>query len=944
MAAQIISWIAWYFSVTALGLLAFPLLYRLLPNLPDRGYAVSRALGLLLWGFIFWLLASLGILRNDTGGLVFAAALLGGLSLWALWDVHPAKLGAWLRSHARPVIVVELLFLLAFAGWAVVRAANPEALGTEKPMELAFTNAILNSPTFPPHDPWLSGYAISYYYFGYVMMAMLARLGETSGGVAFNLGLALVFALSAVGTYGLLYNLLNLASRRDPSGKPPAPRFTLAALLGPLYVIIVSNLEGVLQVLHGAGVFWQRQANGVLDSPFWTWLDIEDLKLPPQEPFSWLPTRFWWWWRASRVLQDYDLAQQPREIIDEFPFFSYLLGDLHPHVLAMPFAFLCMTLALGLFLGAGSAGLSGRWRGGWGALRLNQRILAWAAIAAIPLGILLVGGGALRLSLALVQLGILVLFLSGVGIARLWDDFAEYGLEIFVRRDLGTLQVGVPLQVNGVFFALAAVVLGGMAFLNIWDFPIYVGLCAAAYALGLIVRQEYRLSQAARHLVWMGLALGLAGGLLYLPFYLGFSSQAGGPLPNLIYPTRGAHLWVMFGTLLLPILFYLVYLAVRQKNRRAALNGFKLAGGGMLLVWLLALLFGLVIVITPPANDLFLDSLAANTPSDLFQQAIARRFSSPGGWISLLAVLGLSLGLLFYWAPRRAAPRPATPDSPSPNLPALRTPQPAARPPFPFSSTNRFVLLLIIFGALLVTGPEFFYLRDLFGWRMNTIFKFYFQAWLMWSIAAAYCVVLLLRNLRRAWGFLFNLLFVLLLAAGLVYPPLSLWEKTGGFKPTRWTLDSADYLARSAPEETEAAHWLQNAPPGVLAEAVSPTGGSYTEYARFATLSGQPNVLGWVGHENQWRGEGSVASVGSRQGDLARLYCTRDWDEAKTILERYNIRYVIIGDLERTTYKPDQASCPLGLVETKFTRNLATVFQSGPVKIYEYAPGAGSED
>ena len=86
------------------------------------------------------------------------------------------------------MVSVEALFLLAFAAWAFVRAANPEAVGTEKPMELAFINAILRSPAFPPHDPWLSGYAISYYYFGYVLVAMLAKTGGTSGGVAFNLG------------------------------------------------------------------------------------------------------------------------------------------------------------------------------------------------------------------------------------------------------------------------------------------------------------------------------------------------------------------------------------------------------------------------------------------------------------------------------------------------------------------------------------------------------------------------------------------------------------------------------------------------------------------------------------------------------------------------------------------------------------------------------------
>ncbi len=78
-------------------------------------------------------------------------------------------------------------------------------------MELAFINAILKSPTFPPNDPWLSGYAISYYYFGYVLTAMLAALTGITGGVAFNLSISLVFALASIGAYGLVFNLLAVA-------------------------------------------------------------------------------------------------------------------------------------------------------------------------------------------------------------------------------------------------------------------------------------------------------------------------------------------------------------------------------------------------------------------------------------------------------------------------------------------------------------------------------------------------------------------------------------------------------------------------------------------------------------------------------------------------------------------------------------------------------------
>jgi uncharacterized membrane protein len=174
----------------------------------------------------------------------------------------------------------------------------------------------------------------------------------------------------------------------------------------------------------------------------------------------------WWWWRASRVVQDHDLLGGNKgDVIDEFPFFSYLLADLHPHVLAMPFALLAIGLALNLFMG-----------GGWGQIHIGK-----------------------------------------------WR-----------------LHMNVPT------FGLAAVVLGGMAFLNTWDFPIYLGVFCGAYILIRVRQSGWRWGLLGEFL-GAGLALGLSGILLYLPFYFGFSSQAGGFLPNLIYPTRGAHLWVMFG-------------------------------------------------------------------------------------------------------------------------------------------------------------------------------------------------------------------------------------------------------------------------------------------------------------------------------------------------------------------------------------------------------------
>jgi uncharacterized membrane protein len=137
-----------------------------------------------------------------------------------------------------------------------------------------------------------------------------------------------------------------------------------------------------------------------------------------------------------------------------------------------------------------------------------------------------------------------------------------------------------------------------------------------------------------------------------------------------------------------------------------------------------------------------------------------------------------------------------------------------------------------------------------------------------------------------------------------------------------WTLDGARLFHNRYPDDAAAADWLSTAPYGVIAEAV---GGEYSDYARMSTYSGLPAVVGWEGHEDQWRG---TFQEQRQRGevDIPLLYQTNNWDEALGIIQKYNIRYIVVGTLERTTYN---------LNELKFQRNLVAVFQSGNVVIYE---------
>ena len=401
--------LSWWFVLQLFTLAALPLAWRLFARLPGRGYPLAKALGLLLVAYVLWLGATLHVLPNSFGGAVVALIVVAGASWWLGRDgwrrdadgVRP--LAAWLKANRWLVLTTELLFLFVLVGWAAIRAYNPDIAGTEKPMEFAFVNGILRSPLFPPQDPWLSGYGISYYYFGYVMLAALVNLTGVDPAIAFNLGVALWYALVMIGAFGVVYDLVRLAgswkleagnwkletgsSKLEAgnwemgAGSWPveaetdatrnteyairnthhAPRTTHSqargiryGLLGALFVGFLGNLEGLVELAYH---------KSLVPLQWLQWLDIKQLTDNP--PSGNLTGGFWWWWHASRVIHDKDLLGNSIEVIDEFPFFSFLLGDMHPHVLALPFAILAVALALNLLLGARSWTARSARRGSW---------------------------------------------------------------------------------------------------------------------------------------------------------------------------------------------------------------------------------------------------------------------------------------------------------------------------------------------------------------------------------------------------------------------------------------------------------------------------------------------------------------------------------------------------------------------------------------------------
>jgi uncharacterized membrane protein len=239
-----------------------------------------------------------------------------------------------------------------------------------------------------------------------------------------------------------------------------------------------------------------------------------------------------------------------------------------------------------------------------------------------------------------------------------------------------------------------------------------------------------------------------------------------------------------------------------------------------------------------------------------------------------------------------------------------------------------FALLITSVSLLLILGTEFFYVGDVFNNRMNTVFKLYYQAWLLLSIAGGFALYYLASTWRVSFdgASRYRIAWAagaaLLLAGAALYPLGGTWNRTDG-DPTGGG-PFLHGLAHFSPGERAAIDELSKVADGqdvVIAEAV---GNDYSSASRISAATGIPTIVGWIGHENQWRG--SPEPYAGRFEDVNTLYSTTDMAQARDILTRYGVTYVYVGQLERQQY---ESSGGLAKFES-----MPVMFQSGEVTIY----------
>ncbi|MFW6074759.1 MAG: DUF2298 domain-containing protein, partial [Chloroflexota bacterium] len=783
---------SWLVALELIGLAILPAAAHIFRSSPDRGALTAKLLGLLILGWLLWIGASLN-LWTATSGSAFAIMTTLALISWGAWYLRfrDGIVLPGVRVYALSLAV----FLGVFAVFLVMRLVYPDFwqtyLGGEKAFELAYLRAIATSTEYPPYDPWYSGGIINYYYYGWHLVATVAKLAGIGVSNAFQLAVP-TFAAMFASTVAAAAIALWSGSRLLSPGR------LLAPLLALILVVFAGNLDPVRQVLDLGGQLGER-------------FDF---------------------WGSTRVI-DYT--------INEFPYFSFMWADLHPHLMNLPVLGLLVLLLITPALD----------------LSFKEGTNTWT-----PSRIVLTAGA-----------------LTGT---------------------LGTALVT-----------------------NAWDMPTAIGLTIVALVYAGLLRSP-RLA-----LLMLGAAIGIAAAAyaMFFPFHSRFYSVVEG----VALADAGSDLWqflLMWG-IQLGLLGLVIAVFVVQAGRSGIrTNDLWLA----ILAFVPAALIGAIIIaisgeFAPVSSVLVVFLLVALIMIAAFSALHVSRMK--GALLVPPIFAAVVAGLLL-------AHRPAA---------ALMIGVLAAALSFGMANWHRPSIAipwgLIAVGFAIIAGVEVLYVvDDLQGgsWqRMNTVFKFYLQAWLLLGLGLAVIVAQMLNRLgksstdhrgrqnssgwERPHGHRWltggiGVLAIGLLALSLWYPviatPVRL-DQDMPSSPQSLTLDGYAWMQGGSitngtgdrihfTGDLRAIEWLNrevDGTPVILEAAIGPYRGNGS---RISSATGLPTPIGWDRHQRQQR---YAEGINQRMTDVERIYNTVDLEEKLEILRSYDVEYIVVGDVERYWNTPE---------------------------------------
>ncbi|MDD3174638.1 MAG: DUF2298 domain-containing protein [Herbinix sp.] len=309
-----IPFLQWWASVAYIGIIFLPMAALIFSKFNDKGYLFSKTIGIAVIGYFMWLLSSVHILKFTEASCILCVAIcliLNGIILFVVRKKKSVEdmsgSASFKESTLDHIIIEELIFFALFLLFTYVRGFKPEAYGTEKFMDYGFMTSMMRSEYMPPQDFWFSGSKLNYYYVGQYMASFLTKLSFVKVSVGYNLALMMVGAFGFMLPYSLVYNI--------------AKQFLVVKEKNNRIIPVISAL------LAGTGVC----IAGNMHYPTFKWFEPLVRKFFGMEA----STDSYWFPDATRFIGYHPETKD--KTIHEFPCYSFVLGDLHAHVINIMF-------------------------------------------------------------------------------------------------------------------------------------------------------------------------------------------------------------------------------------------------------------------------------------------------------------------------------------------------------------------------------------------------------------------------------------------------------------------------------------------------------------------------------------------------------------------------------------------------------------------------------
>lgn len=303
----------WYLLALVLGAAFMPLTGRLFRRFEDKGWIFSKVTAIAVTGFVTWFLVAVKILKFTTITCVAVTIACVLCSILLYQKEQKAGFECIPFEHMKLVYAEEMLFFAFFLLWTYLAGFHPAAYGTEKFMDYGFMEAMMRSKTLPATDLWYSGGKINYYYGGQYFAVFLTKLSGTRVELTYNLMRTFVAGFAFIMPFSLVHQMVkDRLGRKNIGWKKKLPSVT--GFLAGIAVSVAGNMH---YVIYGCVIPWIQKAK------------------EEEVGHYWFPD-------ATRYIgfnPDVD-----DKTIHEFPCYSFVLGDLHAHVVDIMFVLLILAL------------------------------------------------------------------------------------------------------------------------------------------------------------------------------------------------------------------------------------------------------------------------------------------------------------------------------------------------------------------------------------------------------------------------------------------------------------------------------------------------------------------------------------------------------------------------------------------------------------------------